>query len=131
MPTKRREAVLSVDSAATIQHCRQNHLDGREAFCLHQKPHRKNDGVWANENSRNICETNDRNDVKVMIFVSNINGIIPIVHAFHDDDGHLSSVNCVSYLRLLQDIIWPRLLQLVLHLGGCKTALHHIAQMQL
>ena len=78
-------------------------------FCLHQKPHRKNDGVWANENPRNICETNDRNDVKVMIFVAIINGMVPIVHAFLDDDGHLLSVNRVSYLRLLQDIIWPRL----------------------
>ena len=55
-----------------------------------------------------ICETNDRNDVKVMIFVAIINGMVPIVHAFLEDDGHLSSVNDVSYLRLLQDIIWPR-----------------------
>ena len=33
-----------------------------------------------------------RNDVNVMIFVAIINGMIPIVHAFLDDDGHSSSV---------------------------------------
>ena len=55
-----------------------------------------------------VCETNDRNDVKVIIFLAISNGMIPIV-AFLDDDGHLLSVNGVSYLRLLQDIIWPRL----------------------
>ncbi|QQP50942.1 Hypothetical protein FKW44_012119, partial [Caligus rogercresseyi] len=46
---------------------------------------------------------------QMMIFVAIINGMIPIVQAFLEDDGHLSSVNGVSYLRLLQDIIWPRL----------------------
>ena len=64
--------------------------------------------MWANENPQNICETNERNGVKVMIFVAIINGMVPIVHAFLDDDGHLSSANGVSYLRLLQNIIWPR-----------------------
>ena len=44
-----------------------------------------------------------------MIFVAIINGIVPIVHAFLDKDGHLSSVNGVLYLRLLHDIICPRL----------------------
>ena len=44
-----------------------------------------------------------------MIFVAIINGMGPIIHAFLDDDGYLSSVNGVSCLRLLQDIIWPRL----------------------
>ena len=69
----------------------------------------KNDGVRANENPRNICETNYRNDVKVMIFVAIINRMVPIVHPFLDDDGHLSPVNGVSYLSLLQDIIWHSL----------------------
>ena len=59
-------------------------------FCLHQKPHLKNDEVWANENFRNICQINDRNDVKLMII---INRMVPIVHAFLGDDGYLSSVN--------------------------------------
>ncbi|QQP51470.1 Uncharacterized protein FKW44_012847, partial [Caligus rogercresseyi] len=45
----------------------------------------------------------------VNVFVAIINGMVPIVLAFIEDDGHLSSVNGVSYLRLLQDIIWPRL----------------------
>ena len=35
--------------------------------------------------------------------------MVPIVHAFLDDDDHLSSVNGVSHVRLLQDIFWPRL----------------------
>ena len=74
-------------------------------FCLHQKSHRKNDGKWANENPLNTCETNDRNDVKVMIFVVIINEIVPIVHAFLDYDCYLQSVNGISDLRLLQDII--------------------------
>ena len=44
-----------------------------------------------------------------MIFVVIINGMVPIVHAFLDDDGHLPSLNGVSYFRLLQDISWPKL----------------------
>ena len=44
-----------------------------------------------------------------MIFVAIINGMVLSVHAFFDDEGHLSSVNSVSCLRLLQKIIWPRL----------------------
>ena len=42
-------------------------------------------------------------------FVAIINGMVSIAHAFLDDDAHLSSVNGVSYLRFVQDIIWPRL----------------------
>ena len=96
-------------------------------FCLHQKPHRKNDIVWANENLRNICKPNDKYDVRIFvviingmvtslsllmkcrIFVAITNGMVPIVHAFLDGDGHLSSVNGFWYLILLQDIIWPSL----------------------
>ena len=47
---------------------------------------------------------------KWMLFVAIINGMVLVVLAFLNDDGHLSSVNGASYLRLLQDIIWPRLL---------------------
>ena len=61
--------------------------------------------MWANENPRNVCETNDRNDAKVMFLVAIINEMVPIVDAFLDDDGYSSSVNGVSHLRLLQDII--------------------------
>ena len=52
--------------------------------------------MWANENPRNICETNDRNEVKVMIFVAIINGFIPIIHAFLDDD----SINFIVLILL-------------------------------
>ena len=44
-----------------------------------------------------------------MIFLAIINEMVPIVHAFFDNDGHLSSVNGVSCLRLPQGIIWPKL----------------------
>ena len=37
-------------------------------FSLHQKPHRKNDGFWSESNPHKMTETNDRNDVKVMIW---------------------------------------------------------------
>ncbi|QQP57342.1 Hypothetical protein FKW44_002287, partial [Caligus rogercresseyi] len=46
-----------------------------------------------------------------MIFGVIINGMVPIVHTLLDDNGVLSSANFVSYLRLLHDIIWPRLRQ--------------------
>lgn len=76
-------------------------------FCLHQKPHRKNDGVWSESNPHKITETNNRNDVKVMIFVAIIDGKIPVVHPFVNEDGNLVSVNGLRYLSLLQDTIWP------------------------
>lgn len=78
-------------------------------FCLHQKPHRRNDGIWSDENPHKICETNDRNDVKVMIFVALTDSMVPIFHAFLDDDGQLTSVNGASYLSLLQNTVWPKL----------------------
>jgi len=80
-----------------------------EKFCLHQKPHRENDWIWSALDPHNICETNDRNDVKVMIFVALIDGRVPICHAFLDDDVNLTPVNCVCYLSLLQNTVWPRL----------------------
>ena len=78
-------------------------------FCLHQKHHRKNDGRWSAENPREIMETNNRNDLKVMIFVAIVDGKIPIIHAFLDEDGHLVSVNGSCYLTLLRDSVWPKL----------------------
>ena len=61
------------------------------------------------ERLNGICKTNNRNAVKVMIFIAINNEMVPIIHAFLADDAHLSSVNGVSYLQLLQGIIWPRL----------------------
>ena len=78
-------------------------------FVLHQKPHRKNDGTWSEEHPHQICETKDRNDAKVMIFVALINGMAPLFHAFIDEDGQLISVNGDCYLNLLQNKVWPRL----------------------
>jgi len=78
-------------------------------FCLHQKPHRKNDGEWASSNPHNIIETNDRNDVKVLFFVALVKGKNPIVYPFLDSNGNVMSVNRDSYLSLLKDIVWPKL----------------------
>lgn len=76
-------------------------------FVLNQKPHRKNDGCWSAENPREIVECNDRNDKKVMIFVAIVNGKIPIVHEFIDDEGQRVSVDSSCYLALLQEKVWP------------------------
>lgn len=76
-------------------------------FVLHQKPHRKNDGKWSRENPHEIIESNDRNDKKVMIFVAIVEGKIPLVHAFIDENGERISVNGECYLKLLQDRVWP------------------------
>ena len=57
-------------------------------FCLHQKPHRKNDGVWEDENPHHICEMNNRNDEKMPIFVAIVHGMTPIVHASLDLHGN-------------------------------------------
>ena len=68
-------------------------------------PRRKNDRVWADENPHHICETNDKIDEKVMIFVAIVHGMAPIVHAFFHLHGNKVSVNGVSYLKLLQKVI--------------------------
>jgi hypothetical protein len=80
-----------------------------KTFCLKQKPHRKNDGIWAKQNPHLIIETNDRNDLKVMLFVAIVDGKIPVVHAFLDDTGRPQSVNGPCYLSMLQDSVWPKL----------------------
>ena len=51
--------------------------------------------------------SNDRNDEKVMIFVAIMDGKIPIIHEFIDDDGRRVSVDGSCYLALLQDKVWP------------------------
>ena len=44
-----------------------------------------------------------------MIFVVIVHGMVPIVHVFLYFDGNKVSVDGVSYLDLLQEVIWPRL----------------------
>ena len=72
-------------------------------FVLHQKTRRKNDGRWSAENPRDIAECSDRNGGKVMIFVAIVDGKIPIVHEFIDDNGRRISVDGSCCLALLQD----------------------------
>ena len=76
-------------------------------FVLKQRPNRKNDGRWSQENPLEVVETHDRNTEKVMIFVAIVNGHIPIVHAFFGDDGKNQSVNGNIYLQLLKEVAWP------------------------
>ena len=60
--------------------------------------------VWMKGNPHNISATNDRINVKVMIFVALINGMTPIIHAFIKEEGDVISVNGASYLKLLQEV---------------------------
>ena len=76
-------------------------------FYLHQKPHRRNDGIWAFENLHEIIETNNRNDLKVMMFVAIVDGKIPIVYVFIDDDRRQVSLNGSCYLNLLKEVVCP------------------------
>ena len=95
-------------------------------FVLNQRPNRKNDGVWSKVISRQIVETNDRNGKKVMMFVAIVDGQIPILHAFVDENCSNQSVNGASYLKLLQDVVWPA------DTGGSKMepppSLHNFGQ---
>ena len=117
---------------STVQSLSESHVEQRKIFCtwllqqpasfvqkviwtdekifvLNQKPNRKNDGLWSKVNPHQIVETNDRNAKKVMMFVAIVDGHIPIVHAFVDEDCNNQSVNGASYLKLLQDVVWPAL----------------------
>ena len=76
-------------------------------FILRQKPHRKNDGIWSVQNPRKIVETNDRNGIKIMIFVAIVNGKVQIIHPFISEDGRSFSVNGASYLTLLEEVVCP------------------------
>ena len=78
-------------------------------FVLNQRPNRRNVGSWNTENTHEVVETNDRNAKKVMIFVTIVDGHIPIVHAFVGEDGKTQSVNGTCYLELLQEVVWPAL----------------------
>lgn len=117
---------------STVQPLSESHVEQRKNFCtwllqqpacfvqnviwtdekifvLNQRPNRKNDGVWSKVNPHQIVETNDRNGKKVMMFVAIVDGQIPIVHAFVDENCSNQSVNGASYLNLLQDVVWPAL----------------------
>ena len=61
--------------------------------------------------------------------VALIDGMIPILHAFLDDNGHFTSMNGDRYLSLLQKKMFDRscgTLRHVLFCGGCKMALRPI-----
>ena len=88
-----------MDTGATIRTRRENCVDRRKVLLfLHENLHRRNYGIWSDENPHKICKSNDRNDVKVMIFVVLIDGIVSIFHVCVDNDSHLISVNVVCYL---------------------------------
>jgi len=74
-------------------------------FVFHQRPNRKKDGKWAQRNPHEIIETNNRNDKKIMMFVAIVDGRIPVVQAFIDENGRSVSVNGSCYLQLLQDTV--------------------------
>ena len=76
-------------------------------FCLNQKPRRKNDGFWALNNPHEVVEANDRNALKIMIFVAIVDGKVPIVNAVIDEKGRRQSVNGDCYLKLLQENVCP------------------------
>lgn len=42
-----------------------------------------------------------------MIFVAIVNGKVPIVHPFINEDGRSVSVTGASYMELLKDTVWP------------------------
>ena len=139
---------------STVQPLNESHVEQRKKFCtwileqpagfvqnviwtdekffvLNQKPNRKNDGTWNKENPHKIVETNDRNGKKVMMFVAVVDGQIPIVHAFLDEDDKNQSVNGACYLDLLQDVVWPALRSKATRKGaftvGCKMVRLRIA----
>ena len=62
-------------------------------FVFDQKPYRKREGKWSNSNPFEKIETNDRNGVKAMIFVANVNGKFPILNLLIDEIGSLDFVN--------------------------------------
>ena len=42
-------------------------------------------------------------------FVALIDDMVPIFHAFLDDNGHLTPMNSARYLSLLQNTVWSKL----------------------
>ena len=52
-----------------------------------------------------FVKMNDRKDQLIVI----VHGMVPIVHVFLYFDGNKVSVNGVSDLDLLQEVIWPEI----------------------
>ena len=75
-------------------------------FCLNQAPYKKNDDTWSLTSPNGIVESTNRND-EVMIFVAIVNGKVPVIHAFLDENGKRKVVNGDCYLNFLQENIWP------------------------
>ena len=93
-------------------------------FWLHQKPRTGNGGIWVLENPHEFVETNNRNDLKVMMLVPIVDGKIPIVHVFIDDDRRQVSVNGSCYLNHTQGSSFCNSKKLVVDTGRCSGALH-------
>ena len=56
-------------------------------FFFNQASHRKSDGTWSLTSPNGIVEYNYRNDEKVVIFIAIVNGNLPVVHAFMEENG--------------------------------------------
>ena len=75
-------------------------------FCLNQKPHRKNDGIWSNECPHEMVESNNRNDQKVMLFVAIVDDKVPEMHPFVNENGRKFTLNGTGYLDFLREEVW-------------------------
>ena len=85
-------------------------LRDKKLFVLNKRPNHKNDGRCSTEIPQEVVRTNERNDKKVMMFVTIVYGDIPIMHAFDKEDGKTHSINGTCYLEILQEFVCAPLL---------------------
>ena len=60
---------------------------------LSKKPLWKSDGVWSDEFPHGIVESNNWNDQQVILFVAIVDGKVPEVHPFMDENGRNLTLN--------------------------------------
>ena len=65
-----------------------NVLTEEKFFFFLQKPNRKKDGMQSDEHLHAFCETRNKNEAKVTIFITLLSGMTPIFHAVLDNDGY-------------------------------------------
>ena len=77
---------------------------------LHQRTSRMNDDCeWAQGSLNKIAETNDCKDKSMKMFFVIVDGRIPVVNAFVDENERPVSINGSCYLQLLRDTMRPAL----------------------
>ena len=100
-----------MDSSAITRHRRENRVDRWKFILTSPKAISEEWWSWGWRKPSSHLRYKKNKRLEGVIFVAIIHRLAPIVHSFLDLHGNKVSIG-ISYLKLLQEVVWPRLHQI-------------------